>query len=172
MVEVEADSIHTLIRVDSMRIDITAITRFDYEDCCDMMTEFARSCGVRDLDRESYDREYAKNVLLRCEKTGASFIARDENNAALGMILSMRVPELWQPNIIRLRELAWFVKDTYRGTTVGARLFAEYKKAAENMIKAGKITGFTMTKLHNSDDFDYEKRGFKFIEGTYLKETV
>ena len=163
-----ADSIHTLIQIDSMKINITAINRVDYEDCCDMMTEFARSCGVSDLNKDSYDREYAKNILLRCEKTGASFIARDDNNQVLGIILSMRVPELWQPNIIRLRELAWYVKPEYRYTTVGSRLFVEYKKAAENMIKAGKITGFTMTKLHNSDDFDYEKRGFKFIESTYM----
>lgn len=153
---------------DSMTVKITAITKVDYEDLCDMMTEFARSCGVGDLNRETYDRKYAKNVLLRCERTGASFIARNENQQAIGMILSMRVQELWIPNIIRLRELAWFVVPEYRHTTVGARLFSEYKKAAETMMKENKITGFTMTKLHNSDDFDYEKRGFKFIEATYM----
>lgn len=160
-----ADSIHTLIQADSMKID--PITKFDYEDLCDMMTEFARTCGVSDLDKDSYDREYAKNVLLRCEKTGASYIARD-GNKAVGMILSMRVQELWIPNIIRLRELAWYVRPEYRHTTVGARLFAAYKETAEIMREQGKITGFTMTKLHNSDNFDYEKRGFKFIEATYM----
>ncbi len=147
---------------------ITAINKVDYDDLCDMMTEFAKSCGVKDLDKDIYDRTYAKNVLLRCEKTGASFIARDHFNRAAGMILSMRVPELWQPNIIRLRELAWYVRPQYRGTTVGARLFRQYKQAAENMMKEGKITGYTMSKLHNSDNFDYEKRGFKFIEATYM----
>ena len=147
---------------------ITPISKVDYDDLCDMMTEFAKTCGVKDLDRETYDRTYAKNILLRCERTGASFIARNSNNEATGMILSMRVQELWQPNIIRLRELAWYVQPEHRHTTVGARLFAEYKKAAEIMMKEGKITGFTMTKLHNSDDFDYEKRGFKFIEATYM----
>lgn len=147
---------------------ITPITKVDYEDLCDMMTEFARSCGVGDLNRETYDRNYAKHVLLRCERTGASFIARNSNNEAVGMILSMRVQELWIPSIIRLRELAWYVREEYRGTTVGARLFAEYKNAAETMMKEGKITGFTMTKLHNSDNFDYERRGFKFIEATYM----
>lgn len=147
---------------------ITPISKVDYDDLCDMMIEFAKSCGVSDLDRESYDRNYAKHILLRCEKTGASFIARDEHNQAIGMILSMRVQELWIPNIIRLRELAWYVRSEYRHTTVGARLFAEYKKSAETMREQGKITGYTMTKLHNSDDFDYEKRGFKFIEATYM----
>lgn len=147
---------------------ITAISKVDYEDLCDMMTEFARSVGVSDLDRESYDRNYAKNVLLRCEKTGASFIARDSDNNAIGMILSMRVQELWIPNIIRLRELAWYVRPEHRHTTVGARLFAAYKEKAEIMRDQGKITGYTMTKLHNSDNFDYEKRGFKFIESTYM----
>jgi GNAT superfamily N-acetyltransferase len=168
MAVVEEDLILSLIQRDSMKIDIKPISRFDYEDLCDMMTEFARSSGVADLNKNSYDREYAKNVLLRCEKTGASFIARDENNEAIGMILSMRVQELWIPNIIRLRELAWYVREQYRNTTVGARLFATYKEMAETMRNQGKITGYTMTKLHNSDDFDYEKRGFKFIESTYM----
>ena len=162
------DLIPTLIQVDSMKIDIAAISKVDYEDLCDLMTEFARSCGVSDLNKDSYDREYAKNILLRCEKTGASFIARTGNGDAVGMILSMRVQELWQPNIIRLRELAWYVQPEYRNTTVGARLFAAYKQQAENMKEQGKITGYTMTKLHNSDNFDYEKRGFKFIEATYM----
>jgi len=147
---------------------ITAISKVDYEDLCDMMTEFARSAGVSDLNKDTYDRTYAKNVLLRCEKTGASFIARDKDNKAIGMILSMRVQELWIPNIIRLRELAWYVREEHRHTTVGARLFAAYKNTAETMKDQGKITGYTMTKLHNSDNFDYEKRGFKFIESTYM----
>lgn len=164
----EVDSPIPLMMRDSMTVNITQINKVDYEDLCDMMTEFARSSGVADLNKDFYDREYAKNVLLRCEKTGASFIARDSNNQAVGMILSMRVQELWIPNIIRLRELAWYVREAYRGTTVGARLFATYKKSAETMMEQGKITGFTMTKLHNSDDFDYEKRGFKFIESTYM----
>lgn len=151
---------------------ITAITRWDYDACCDIMTAFAQQCGVSDLNKPTYDREYAKNVLLRCERTGASFIARTDDNQAMGIILSMAVPELWQPNIIRLRELAWYVLPQYRGTTAGARLFAAYVNAAENMQKQGRITSFTMTKLANSQDFNYEKRGFKLVESTYIKEIM
>lgn len=157
-----------MMAADFMKINITAISKIDYNDLCDLMILFAKASGVSDLDMPQYNREYAKNVLLRCEKTGASFIARAEDGTALGMILSMRIQELWQPNIIRLRELAWFVREEYRHTTVGARLFAEYKQAAEQMRAQNKITGYTMTKLHNSDNFDYEKRGFKFIEATYM----
>jgi hypothetical protein len=51
---------------------------------------------------------------------------------------------------------------------LGARLFAAYKKAAESVLESGRIMGFTISKLHNSPDFDYERRGFKFIEATYL----
>jgi len=84
------------------------------------------------------------------------------------MILSMRVPELWQPNIIRLRELAWYLKPEYRNTTLGARLFAAYCNKADEMLKSNKISGYTISKLHNSPDFDYERRNFKFIESTYM----
>jgi predicted N-acetyltransferase YhbS len=146
---------------------VRKLERSDYDSVCKLMIEFARSCGVDDLNKESYDWDYAKNVLLRCEKTGASFVAQVDNEI-VGILLSMRVPELWQPNIIRLRELAWFVQEEYRHTTIGARLFSAYKNAAETMRNEGKISGYTMTKLHNSDNFDYECRGFKFIESTYM----
>lgn len=148
-------------------MNIRPLERSDYDAVCELMIEFARSSGVGDLNKETYNWDYAKQILLRCEKTGASFVAQ-QGDQIVGMILSMRVPELWIPNIIRLRELAWFVLPEYRHTSVGARLFAAYKEKAETMRKEGKITGFTMTKLHNSDDFNYEKRGFKFIEATYM----
>lgn len=148
---------------------IRRLQRSDYAQVCELMIEFAEFTGIGCLKQEDYDREYAKNVLLRCEHTGASFVAEDSNAQISGMILSMRVPELWIPDIVYLREIAWYVKPNHRNSTVGARLYSSYKKAGENLQKQGKIHGFTMTKLANSPDFDYEKGGFRFIEATYLQ---
>ena len=133
-----------------------------------MMIEFAHESEIKDLIQENYDYEYAKNVLLRCEKTGVSLVSEDPQGQIGGMILSLRVPDLWLPNIIRLKELAWWVKPQYRQGTMGARLYAAYCQGAEEMMRDKKITGYTMTKLHNSPDFDYTRRGFHFIEATYM----
>lgn len=158
--------------VQSMNHNITSITRCDYEDLCDMMIELSKFSGVKDQSRQVYNRQYAKQVLLRCEKTGASFIARDQKNHAVGMILSIRVQDLWIPDIIRLHEIGWYVRNKIENVRVGARLFQRYQESAENMIKQGKITGFTMSKIPISGNIDLEKRGFKYIQATYLKEAV
>lgn len=146
---------------------IRKINRFDYDTLCEFMIEFAKESGLATYNRETYDYEYAKNILLRCEKTGVSLVSEVDGKIT-GMILSMRVQELWMPDVIRLRELAWWVSPEYRHTTTGARLFAEYNKQAQAEVDQGKITGYTITKLSTSPDFDYESRGFKFIEATYM----
>jgi len=146
---------------------IRKINRFDYDQLCEFMIDFAVETGIKTFNRESYDYEYAKNILLRCEKTGVSLVAEDQGKIT-GMILSLRVPEVWMPDIIRLRELAWWVRPEYRSTTTGARLFAEYKRQAQELLDDDKITGYTITKLGTSPDFDYERRGFKFVEATYM----
>ena len=146
---------------------IRKITRFDYDQLCEFMIEFAIETGIKTYDKETYNYEYAKNILLRCEKAGVSLVAEHEGKI-VGMILSLRVPEVWMPDIIRLRELAWWVRPEYRSTTVGARLFAEYRSQAQELLDEKKITGYTITKLSTSPDFDYERRGFKFIEATYM----
>lgn len=146
---------------------IRQINRFDYDKLCEFMIEFAGETGIETFDRTTYDYAHAKNVLLRCEKTGVSLVS-EVNGEIAGMILSMRVQEIWMPDVIRLRELAWWVSPEYRHTTAGARLFSEYKRQAQAMVDQGKITGYTITKLSTSPDFDYESRGFKFIEATYM----
>jgi len=146
---------------------IRKINRFDYDTLCELMIKFAHESGLTSYNKDDYNYEYAKNLLLRCEKTGVSLVSEDAGKIT-GMILSVRVPDVFIPEIIRLRELAWWVDPEYRSTTTGARLFHEYRQQADEMIQENKITGYTITKLATSPDFDYERRGFKFIEATYM----
>jgi len=148
-------------------MNIREINRFDYDAICELMIQFARESNIKTYDKDTYDYDYAKNILLRCEKTGVSLVAENEGKI-VGMILSMRVQEVWMPEIIRLRELAWWVLPEWRHTTVGARLFSEYRKRSQELKDSGKISGYTISKLYNSPDFDYESRGFRFIESTYM----
>ena len=148
-------------------LEIRGLQRGDYEQAFELMKEFAKFTGHPGFIGREYDFMPVKHILLRCHYSGASFVAVS-GNKMVGILLSMATPDIWIPDIIRLRELAWFVTEEYRNSSVGARLYSLYKKQAENMMKEGKIHGFTMTKLANSPDFDYEKGGFKFMEATYL----
>lgn len=146
---------------------IRRLERADYDQVCALMKSFAEESGIQSLRKEQYDYEHARQVLLRCEKGGISFVGEDYASIQ-GCILSITVPDLWLPQTLFLREIAWYVRPESRHTTLGARLFAAYKKAAESVLESGRIHGFTISKLASSPDFDYERRGFRFIEATYM----
>ena len=145
---------------------IRRLQRADYPSVYELLLEFSLSTGT-DHTQRNYDYEYIRQLLLRSEISGESFVA--EINAEIqGTILSVCVPDLWQPRALWLREIAWYVRPNYRHTSIGARLFKEYKKAAEKRKELGQIQGFTISKLANSPDFKYEKQGFRFVESTYM----
>lgn len=146
---------------------IRRLERADYYQVSELLKQFALEAGTQSLIKKEYDYEHAYQVLLRCEKGGISFVGQDDGKIK-GCILSIILPDLWVPQTLFLREIAWYVSNEYRNTTLGARLFTSYKNAAENLIQTGRIKGFTMSKLRNSPDFDYERRGFRYVESTYM----
>ena len=149
---------------------IRYLERADYGQVLDLMIQFAEETGIKDLQYDTYDKEQGRRVLLRCEKAGVSVVATTDEGEVVGFLLSMKQQDLWIPEVIRLREMAWYVRPKYRGTSVGARLFFAYVNQAEKLLERGEIRGYTMTKLSSSADFDYEKRGMRKIEETYLRE--
>jgi N-acetylglutamate synthase-like GNAT family acetyltransferase len=146
---------------------IRRLERSDYTNLIYLLEQFQASCGIKSIEQGTSNEEHVRQVLLRCEKGGLSYVG-EVNGKIKGCILSIIVPDLWMPQTLFLREIAWFVDKDYRGTSMGARLFAAYKKEAELWQKSGRIRAFTMAKLHNSPNFDYEKRGFQYIESQYM----
>lgn len=147
---------------------IRNLERSDFRQVFELLTEFAGETGLTNLSREeNYDYDHIQRILLRCLSGGINYVAVDSGRI-VGFIMSIRLPDIWTPRTIYLRELAWFVNEEYRGTSIGARLFHQYKKSAEIIMNQGEIAGFTVSKMANSPDFNYEKRGFKFIESTYM----
>ena len=149
---------------------IRPLERTDYQRVYLLLQEFAQETGLGYLgETHYYDYQHIHQVLLRCERAGVSFVAQNGRQIT-GMFLSLTLPDLWIPTVRHLKELAWYVQPEFRGTSLGARLFFAYVKEAEKRLEMGHIQGYTMTKLSSSDNFDYERRGMRLIETTYLRE--
>lgn len=147
---------------------IRNLERSDFRQIFELLKQFAGETGLTNLSREeNYDYAQIHSILIKCLNSGINYVAV-EDDRIVGFILSIRIPDIWTPRTIYLRELAWFVSEDYRQTSIGARLFHQYKKTAEMLLDSEEIAGFTVSKMANSPDFDYEKRGFKFIEATYM----
>ena len=147
---------------------IRLLERWDFPQVLDLMIDFARATGLREFNQKTYDPAPGTAVLMRCLVGGVSYVAADKERI-VGMILSLRDQDMWIPSIVRVRELAWWVDPQYRASTVGGRLFHKYTSKAQALVDAGLIQGYTMTKLTTSPDFDYERRGFRLVESTYIK---
>ena len=147
---------------------IRRLQRHDYDQICDLMIDYSRESGMKDYQISEFPRDHAYQVLVMCEKRGISFISQ-EGDKITGFILSMFNPDIWLPKIIRLREVAWYVAKSHRGGSTGAKLFHRYCQAADREVEQGRITGYTISKLATSADFNYESRGFKFVESTWFK---
>lgn len=142
---------------------IRRLQRHDYDQIVALLEQFSDQTGLFEDEDKDYDN--TARLLLRCEKTGHSFVAQTATGI-VGVILSIPVPDLWYPKIIRLREIAWFVLPEFRSQGWGEQLYRAYTEAAEQDRRQGRITGYTMSQLENSPKIAYE--GFRRVETTYL----
>lgn len=94
-------------------------------------------------------------------------IAETTGGLSVGFLAATRAPHLFNPDIMVMTELFWWVIPEFRGTSAGATLIAEY-------IKYGKdhADWVTIALEHNSPlkPESLTKRGFTLKETSYLLE--
>lgn len=152
-------------------MNIERLNRWHYEGVIDQIIQFGQHTGLGEYLADSYDRDYFKKIILHCQLSGVSLVAIEQNRV-IGMLLSLRDRDLWMPKVIRLREVCWWVEPAYRNTRAGASLFLEYVRLADQMVSSGSIVSYSISRLDSSSDFDFERRGFKFLESTWIKGAV
>ena len=129
------------------------------------------------LNETSYEqgKEAAKDLEHLCKLTWLTFqngyiwLAYVDEKPA-GLLMAIKEPNMWFPKAKELREIVWFVLPEYRKNTIGGKLFLNYCKKGEDLLKQGLIQGYFTTKMTTTDTIDYEARGFRLKEQTYLKE--
>jgi hypothetical protein len=89
---------------------------------------------------------------------------------AVGLLLAVREKNLWLPTVNEMRELVWYVKPEHRSGPIAGRLFLEYCRCAEKLLEEDKIDAFFTTRMPTTEQINLERRGFKLVEQTYLKD--
>jgi hypothetical protein len=144
------------------------ITRFDYDKIITAMKEFRAESNRQSHLSNDYDLTHITKVLDYCRLSGVCLIAEDADNNLQGFLISAKNIDLWQPDIVRLQELLWWVKPELRDTTIGGRLFLKYKQQAEVKKTRGEIFSYTIGRASITKDIDFSKQGFKFYESLYV----
>lgn len=147
---------------------IRNISRHDYKNITQAMLIFRAESGRKSHMTRDYDIDHVHRVLDYARLSGVCLLAEDTDLNLQGFIISAKVPDVWQPKIIRLQEMLWWVRPDLRDTSIGGRLLLKYKQSAEVMRSAGEIFSYTIGRAGQTKEIDFTKQGFEFYESLYI----
>lgn len=142
---------------------IRTATKFDIPYIVEMLRHY-RDVTPWDILKECDNEEYIVKLLTQIfAGMGVIFLA-EKDNKIIGMLIAAKTPNIWDPNLYIMNELAYWVEPEHRGSTAGYRLIKQYTKYCDEMKQHNKIKGYTISKMSNSPDLDYSKFGFNKLE--------
>lgn len=90
-----------------------------------------------------------------------------KDGARAGFIAGLVAPHHFNPDIIQMTELLWWVPEAYRNTGVGARLFQSFMDFGREHCN---WIAFTLEEKSPVKDAFLLKRGFRVAEKAYVME--
>lgn len=142
---------------------IRQITKYDKTSVVQMIQQFGKECPIEfynNLD-EAHISKLLDNILA-----GMGIGYTEENK---GLILGIITPTTWNPNVLMLHELAWYVKPEFRNTPIGYRLLKKYIEYGNELKQIGRIKMFLMGRFNSSPNIKYEKFGFTKLEESWIQ---
>lgn len=142
---------------------IRVANKFDIPQVIEMLRHYRSAtpwARLADCDNEEYITKLLSAVLAGM---GRIFLS-EKDNTITGMLLAVRTPNPWDPDLWEVHELAYWVEPEHRGTSAGYRLIKAYQDYCEDEKSAGRIESYTISKMVNSPDLDYSRFGFKKLE--------
>ena len=147
---------------------IRLATRADLNIVTDLLVEFLLETAYN-KHTDVIDKQHLTKIVFSVLHSGYIWLYFN-GEVAVGMLIAVREQNIWMPNKSSLREMVWYVRDEYRKTIGGGRLFIKFCEQGEQLIKEKKIDGYFTTRMSSTQDYDLESRGFRLTEKLYLKD--
>jgi len=147
---------------------IRQANKFDMEAIVRMLKAYrdkAPAQFLRDSSNQEHIEKLINNILA-----GAGFILlaiKDED--PVGMVIAAQHPNIWNPEVMQVSEIAFWVDEEHRGGKSAHRLLHAYIQQCEEWKQENRIQFFSLSKMVNSPDLSYEKFGFEKLEETWIK---
>lgn len=116
----------------------------------------------------AWNEDHMYDFLSNIATNGVFLIAEGEDGERLGGILGFITPHFYDPSMIMLTELAWWVAPEHRNGTVGLKLFKEFEKAG----KERGCSAISMTSTVHTPELPkyFEKKGYSHVESNYVRK--
>lgn len=147
---------------------IRQANKFDMEAIVRMLKAYRDKAPAQFL-RDSSNQEHIEKLITNI-LAGAGFILlaiKDED--PVGMVVAAQHPNIWNPEVTQVSEIAFWVDEEHRGGKSAHRLLHAYIQQCEEWKQENRIQFFSLSKMVNSPDLSYEKFGFEKLEETWIK---
>jgi hypothetical protein len=143
---------------------IRLANKFDLDEIVIMLKRY-RDASPLECHKDANDEDYIKDMLSQIlVGRGIIFVSVDDYEELNGMLIAIRNPNIWDPKLMAINELCYWVNPESRGGTAGYRLLSAYKDYCEEAKANGQIHYYTISKMVTSPNLDYGRFGFNKLE--------
>lgn len=142
---------------------IREANKFDVNEIIEMLKLFRNQAPIEEIT-QCNNIEYISQVIHHILIGRGVLLVAEKENKLVGMIIGYIHNSVWDPEMLILNELAFYVKPEYRGTSAGYRLLKKYNETVKQLKDMGRIKLYTLSKMVNSPDLDYGRFGYKKVE--------
>lgn len=147
---------------------IRQANKFDMDSIVRMLKAYrdkAPTQFLRDSSNQEHIEKLINNILA-----GAGFILLAvKEDEPVGMIIGAQHPNIWNPEVMQVSEIAFWLDEEHRGGKLAHRLLHAYIQQCEEWKQENRIHFFSLSKMVNSPDLSYDKFGFEKLEETWIK---
>lgn len=143
------------------------IRKATIEDIPWMLDEGKTFLGLISENKNYYNRDHLEKLLVHIVTEGIIFVTEKDENLT-GVIGGLKIPNIYNGDLMTLVELFWWVPEDYRKTRAGYLLMKAFEEAGSDV---DSITFSSMDFSPINEDA-LIKRGFKKRESSFVKEVV
>jgi len=141
--------------------------KFDIDEIVRMLKAYRDNAPTQFL-RDSSNQEHIEKLLSNI-LAGAGFILlATKEEDVIGMVIAALHPNIWNPDITQISEIAFWVDEEHRGGRTAYRLLHAYIQQCEELKQDNRIHFFSVSKMSNSPDLSYDRFGFEKLEETWI----
>jgi len=150
--------------VKPMKFKIRNYSPFDNAKVHDMIRNFQASIRTINDYGYSYNPNRLDEILQSCRASnglgGICLIAETDYKEVIGLLLAIKLPNIWNPQIHLMHELAFWIEPNFRGGRLAYELIDTYTNHCLNLQATKHISSFTIISMEDSE-LDYSHFGFK-----------
>jgi len=147
---------------------IRQANKFDMDSIVRMLKAYRDKAPAQFL-RDSNNQEHIEKLVTNIIAGAGFILLAVKEDDPVGMIIGAQHPNIWNPEVTQVSEIAFWLDEEHRGGKLAHRLLHAYIQQCEEWKQENRIHFFSLSKMVNSPDLSYEKFGFEKLEETWIK---